>query len=186
MKRKRRRAAAVATWPERLLAIGVLSTIALAFLLAIAAVTPARGEVRLPDGVPNVLDPAARGDWQVYEGGNLDGNPDFPLVMFVSTTGQQPAAVLMALDASGAAVGPSVASDAVIVVALFADPTTITRVYVDAGFARTGRPSGQYTRAGVTDLASLSGLLRTVTQRPSAADRPPADRQAQVEAPDRQ
>jgi hypothetical protein len=151
-----------ATWPERALAIALLSAVALAFMLAIAAVAPAAAPARLPEGVPDVESLGAPGEWRVYQGQNLQGNPDFPLLMFVNNAGRQPAAVLMVLDAQNGTQQWSMTSDPIIMVALFADPETVTRVYCDAGFLQAGRASGEYAPVSVGDLQGLATFLSSL------------------------
>jgi hypothetical protein len=173
-----KRRAVVATWPERMLAMAVLATIALALALAIAAAASAQTR-SLPNGVPDLLNPDAQREWQAYQAGNLEGNADFPLVMFVNTAGNQPAAVMMALDAQNGTDRWSLASDPIVVIALFSDPNTITRLYADSGFAQSGKASGSYTEVANPNIDTLTGLLQTVARAQHPADQQPGTEQAQ-------
>src|SRR3974390_2636142 len=67
-------------------------------LFAIAPVW-AQGKPALPGGVPHLLDPKVRAQYEPTFMGNLLANPDFPLVLLVNTSGTHPGAVLVALDA---------------------------------------------------------------------------------------
>ncbi len=129
----------------------------LSVVLALSAAVQAEG--RLPDGVPDLLNPRVLASWQPYLLGNLEGNPDFPLVLYVNESGSAPAAVVMAIDARNGASTWSLASDPVIVIAVFADPQTVTRLYYDQGFAKDGRASGQYGKIAQPDSATLPALL---------------------------
>ncbi len=153
----------VATWPERMLAMGVLGTVALVLALAVAAAASAQTK-SLPEGVPDLLNPDAQHEWQAYQAGNLEGNADFPLVMFVNTAGNQPAAVKMAVDAENGTDQWSLAKDPIVVIALFSDPKTITRLYADSGFTQNGKPSGNYTEVPNPSVETLTGLLQSMAQ----------------------
>ncbi len=174
MKMAFRRRAIMATWPKRMLAIARCSMIALALTVAGAASAQARS---LPDGVPDLFNPDAKGEWQAYQAGNLDGNADFPVVIVVNTAGKQPAAVLMAVDAQNGSDHWSLASDPIVVIALFSDPHTITRVYADSGFSQSGTPSGSYTDVANPSPDTLAGLLQSLPQ--ASRGQQPGDEQAQ-------
>jgi hypothetical protein len=132
----------------------------LSLVLALPAVVQAAG--RLPDGVPDLSDPRILASWQPYLLGNLKGDPDLPLVVFLNASGSAPAAVLLAIDARNGLNSWSLASDPVIVIAVFADPQTLTRLYYDVGFAEDGQPSGHYAKLAHPDSMALSKLLRRV------------------------
>ncbi len=193
MKLAFRRRAVVATWPERMLAMGVLGMVALVLALAVAAAASAQTK-NLPEGVPDLLNPDAQHEWQAYQAGNLEGNADFPLVMFVNTAGNQPAAVMMAVDAENGTDQWSLTKDPIVVIALFSDPKTINRIYADSGFTENGKPSGNYTEVANPSIETLTGLLQSVAQahRPeqqpdngqAQTDQTPGDQQAQPPATD--
>jgi hypothetical protein len=65
----------------------------------------------LPRDVPNVLDPKVQADYQPYQVGNLEGNPDFPLILFMSRGREKPAAVVVAIDARNGRETWSITSD---------------------------------------------------------------------------
>lgn len=109
--------------------------------LALPAVVQAEGW--LPDGVPELLNPRIRASWHAYVLGNLEGDPDFPIIVYLNVPDGAPAAVMMAIDARNGTSTWSLASDPVILIAVFAGPQTLTRLYYDQGFADDGRPSGQ-------------------------------------------
>jgi hypothetical protein len=178
MRSAQKRRLAAATWPERAVAIAVFGSIALTILF-IAGLASAQAQSRFPDGVPDVLSPRSPAEWRAVQVGNVDGNPDFPVIVFVNTTGAQPAAVMMALDAQNGTDRWSLASDPVVLIALFADPNTITRLYFDTAFGQTGRPSGQYAEVDQPNLEGLTTLLYSMTQAHDSADQP-SETQAQV------
>jgi hypothetical protein len=136
-------------------------------MLALVTAAFARFPAPLPDGVPDLFDDTE--EWQPYQVGNVAGDSDFPLLMFLHDKGAdkgaaQPAAVLLAVDAQNGSDHWSLASDPVIVIALLADPETITRIYYDAGFAQQGQPSGEYKTADAADRETLRALLMSLTK----------------------
>jgi hypothetical protein len=137
-------------------------SLALSFVLALPTLGLAASH--LPDGVPDLLDPRIVAGWQPYVLGNLRGDPDFPLVVYVNKSGNGPAAVMMAIDARNGTSGWSLASDPIIAIAVFADAQTLTRLYYDQGFAEDGRPSGQYGKITGPDPAALAALSRWAAQ----------------------
>jgi hypothetical protein len=143
----------VAPWPVAL---------ALTVLLAMGFPLVALAQGALPDGVPNVLDPDIRQSYQPYQVGNLEGNPDFPVVSFMARAGQSPAAVLVAVDARNGRESWSLASDPIILIAVFSDARAVSSVYLDSGFARQGAPTGVYTKLTEGNADTLPRLLRTI------------------------
>jgi hypothetical protein len=135
---------------------------ALALVLLVAVSAPAIAQGPLPDGIPNVFDPKIRDDYQPYQVGNLEGNPDFPVVLFMAREGKAPAAVVVALDARNGKGTWSLTSDPVILIAVFSDPKTVTGVYLDSGFAQRGAASGSYTKVKDLDGDSLPKALKSV------------------------
>jgi hypothetical protein len=116
----------------------------------------------LPDGVPNVLDPKIRDHYQPYQVGNLENNPDFPVVVFMARGSQAPAAVMVALDARNGKESWSLATDPIILIAVFADRKTVSGVYLDRGFTQQGAASGTYTHMEDLNGDSLPRVLRSV------------------------
>ena len=47
-------------------------------------------------------------------------------------------------------------------IAVFADPQTLTRLYYDEGFAEDGQPSGHFEKIDHPDSTALSAFLRRV------------------------
>jgi hypothetical protein len=143
-----------------LLELGLTVSLVLSLALALPVVVRADGQGRLPEGVPDLLNPQVRANWELHPLGNLEGNPDFPLVLYLNKSGSAPAAVLVAIDARNGKSTWSLGSDRAILIAVFAGPQTLTRLYYDQGFADDGRPSGQYAKITRPDSAALSALLR--------------------------
>ncbi len=113
-----------------------------------------------------------RGDAQVSRRfgltrlGGLQGNPDFPLLLLVHRATTPPGAVLVALDARNGTDIWSLGTDPVVVIALFADPMTLTALYVDRGFVAQGLPSGRFQRLA-NPRAMLPDLLHVVSALPT-------------------
>ncbi len=156
MTRHHRRESVVG-WQAWLAALAGAGSLVALLTLGVATVAFAGVLAPLPDGVPNLF--AQPGEWQTYQVGNAAGDPDFPLLMFVHQKDGQPAAVLMAVDAQNGKDRWSLASDPVIVIAILADPDTITQIYYDAGFVQKGKASGTYATADHADHDTLRELL---------------------------
>ena len=143
-------------------ALGVLP----ACLLLVTGPVGAEGEPALPGGVPNLFDPTVRAQYAPTLMGNLLANPDVPLVLLVHTTGTHPGAVLVALDARNGTDSWSLSTDPIVLIALFADPATITHLYIDSGVLAQGTPSGRFQN--VPDPREmLPDLLRAFSELPA-------------------
>jgi hypothetical protein len=117
----------------------------------------------LPADVPNIYDPAVRARFAPVMVTNLQGNPDFPMVLLVNTTGEQPEALLVGLDARNGTDTWSLTGDPIILIVAFAQET-IQRLYVDTGFAGQGAASGNYAAVDDVNSLALPDLLRHVTE----------------------
>lgn len=117
-------------------------------------------------GVPNLFDPEVRAQYQPTVVGNLLSNPDFPMVMLVNTTGTHPGAVLVALDARNGSDTWSLSTDPIILIALFADPLTITDLYLDSGLLTQGTPSGRF-QSVPNPREMLPDLLHALSEIPA-------------------
>ena len=128
----------------------------------VAAVPAGAGPPALPAGVPNLLDPAVRAHFQRVPVANLQGNPDFPVVLLVNTTREESRVLLLGLDARNGTDTFSLTTDPIILVMVFADPATVQDVYVDIGFADRGQASGTYAAVDEANLSVLPELLKAV------------------------
>jgi hypothetical protein len=95
----------------------------LGFVL-VAAMPAWAAQPTLPAGVPNIYDPEVQAHFQPVEVGNLRENPDFPVVLLVNTTGEQPQALLLGLDARNGTDTWSLTTDPIIPIVVFSDETT--------------------------------------------------------------
>ena len=141
----------------------------LAFVL-LTAVPALADQPTLPAGVPNLLDPGVRAHFQAEGVADLDGNPDFPLLLLRNTDGGQPQALLVGLDARNGKETWSLADDPIILIMLFSPQSTHPGVYVDAGFVDLGRASGKYAAVGEETLPALPDLLEAVTAPEPGSD----------------
>jgi hypothetical protein len=116
----------------------------------------------LPAGVPNIYDPEVQAYFQPVEVGNLRENPDFPVVLLVNTTGEQPQALLLGLDARNGTDTWSLTTDPIILIMVFSDETSIQGSYVDTGFVEAGKASGDYAAVDAESLPALPDLLEEV------------------------
>jgi hypothetical protein len=134
----------------------------LAGFILLAAVPAWAGAPALPAGVPNLLDPTVRAHFQRVTVANLQDNPDFPVVLLVNTTGEEPRVLLLGLDARNGKDTFSLSTDPIILIMVLAGPATIQNVYVDIGFADSGMASGSYAAVDPENAAALPELLRAV------------------------
>jgi hypothetical protein len=124
----------------------------------------------LPAGVPNIYDPEVQAHFQPVEVGNLRENPDFPVVLLVNTTGEQPQALLLGLDARNGTDTWSLTTDPIILIMVFSDETTIQGSYVDTGFVDAGKASGDYAAVDAESLPALPDLLKEVAAPVAGTD----------------
>lgn len=122
------------------------------------------GPPGLPAGVPDIYDPGVRAHFHRVGVANLRGNADFPVVLLLNTTGEQPQALLFGLDARNGKDTWSLTTDPIILIAVFSDDTTIQGLYVDAGFADLGKASGNYEAVDEGNSATLPELLKAITE----------------------
>jgi len=142
----------IGRWP---LAVGVL-------LLAASATWA--GPPVLPAGVPNIFDPAVQLHFVPVETWGLRGNPEFPMVLFVNTAGEQPRALLLGVDARNGTDTWSLTADPIILIGVFVEnEMTLQRLYVDTGFLGGGTASGHYSALEQQNSAALLDLLKAVT-----------------------
>jgi hypothetical protein len=128
-----------------------------------AAIPAWAAQPALPAGVPNVYDPEVQAHFRPVAVVNLEHNPDFPAVLFVTTTGDKPPALLLGLDARNGKNTWSLTADPIILIVVFSDETTIQALYVDTGFADLGKASGDYAAVDGRNAAALPDLLWAVT-----------------------
>ncbi|HSB70509.1 MAG TPA: hypothetical protein VLT62_14385 [Candidatus Methylomirabilis sp.] len=121
------------------------------------------GQAGLPANVPNILDPDVRVNFQPVGVATLRGNPDFPVVLLVNTSGEEPQALLLGLDARNGKDTWSLTGDPIVLIVVFADQTTIEGLYVDTGFADQGKASGSYAVVDELNSPVLPDLLKAVT-----------------------
>ena len=132
-------------------------------LVLVAAVPAWAGAPALPAGVPNLLDPAVRAHFQGVPVATLQGNPDFPVVALVNTTGEEPRILLLlALDARNGADTFSLATDPIILILVVGRASTIQDAYVDIGFVDRGVASGTYAAVDPENASALLELLEAV------------------------
>ncbi len=152
----RRRIPSDSVWTTRIVAL-------LLPLLIVGAVPAWADRASLPPGVPNIFDPQVRAHFQPVGVANLRGNPDFPVLILKNTTGNRPQTMMVGMDARNAKATWSLASDPIILIVLFAEPAKIEGLYVDAGFADQGKPSGHLEMLEDPNSTSLTNLLRSVS-----------------------
>ncbi len=133
------------------------------FVLLAASPTWA-GPAALPAGVPNIYDPEVQAHFQPVALANLRDNPDFPAVLLVNTTGEQPQGLLLGFDARNGKDTWSLTTDPIILIAVFSNEMTIQGLYVDTGFVDLGRASGSYAEVDEANAPALPDLLNAVTE----------------------
>lgn len=131
-------------------------------VVLLAAIPAWAGQPDLPAGVPNIYDPEMRAHFGPVGVLNLRGNPDFPALLLVNTTREQPQALLLGLDARNGRDTWSLTTDPIILIVVFAADTTIQSVYVDTGFADRGQASGHYAAVEEGNSPALPDLFKKV------------------------
>jgi hypothetical protein len=119
-----------------------------------------------PENVPDLTDPSVQEKYLPIQVGTMGGNKDLPLVMLLSQESNQTEAILIGLDARNGKSTWSLVSDPIILVALFADPATITELDVDLDFLTEGTPSGSLQRVPDPRPDKLPDLLRAIAAVP--------------------
>jgi len=138
----------------------------LLLLLGLASTTAWAGQAALPEGVPNIFDADVRAQFEPVAVLNLRGNADFPMLLLVNKAGEQPQAMAVGLDARNGKDTWSLASDPIILIVLFSDPSTISAVHVDAGFSEQGKPSGTYMAVDNPGSLTLPDVFKTLVAAP--------------------
>ncbi len=134
----------------------------LGFVL-LAAMPAWAGQPALPAGVPDIYDPEVRAHFPPVGVATLRGNPDFPVILLLNTSGEHPQALLFGLDARNGKDTWSLTTDPIILIVVFSDETTIQAVYVDIGFADLGKASRNYAAVDAVNAAALPDLLELFT-----------------------
>lgn len=147
--------------------VGRAPLVVLAFILLTTGSVWADGKPTLPKSVPDLSNPEVRAQYQPIQVGNAQENPDLPLLMLVNINGENPKALLVGLDARNGKTTWSLSTDPIVLIVLFADPSTITELYLDAGFTRQGAPSGSYQSVPDPRIEMLPDLLRAFSDVPS-------------------
>ena len=136
-------------------------------LVLLSAAPAGAAQSALPAGVPDIFDPEVRTKFQPTGVISLYGNPDFPVLLLLNTVEEQPQAMMLGLDARNGKDSWSLVSDPIVLIILFADPVTILGAYVDAGFSREGRASGDFITLENPNSLTLPDLLKAVTAVPT-------------------
>jgi hypothetical protein len=135
----------------------------LGFVFVVAAIPAWANQPTLPAGVPNILDPEVLAHFQAEGVTDLDGNPDFPVLLLTNTDGEKPQTLLLGLDARNGKETWSLTADPIILIVVFSGETKVQGLYVDRGFADQGEASGTYAALDQGDLGALPDLLKAVT-----------------------
>lgn len=129
-------------------------------LLFLAALPAWAEQTPLPSDVPNIFDSEVRAHFEAAGMVNLGGNPDFPALLLEDASNERPTALLLGLDARNEKDTWSLTEDPIILIVVLSEPTKIKTLYMDAGFVKDGKPSGEFTEVRETDSANLSDLFK--------------------------
>jgi hypothetical protein len=102
-------------------------------IVLLAASPATAASPTLPAGIPNIYDPAVQAHYQPVAVGALRGNPDFPVVLFVNTTGDEPRFLFLGFDARNGKDTWSLTTDPIILIVVVADGPKAQGVDVDIG-----------------------------------------------------
>jgi hypothetical protein len=156
--------AACAGIGPRVLAAALVLAIGLPWALPAGA-----GQSPLPPGVPNIFDRSIRSQFEPVAVVNLRGNPDLPVIVVRNKQEDgQPQVLLLALDARNGRHTWSLATDPIILIVVYASPSSILSIHTDTGFLERGQASGTYVSTERPDSPVLPGVLRAVA---AVADR---------------
>ena len=147
-----------------------LGLVALLVGIGLAWSPPAwAGQSPLPASVPDIFDRSIRSQFEPVAVVNLRGNPDLPVVVVRNKQEDgQPQVLLLALDARNGRHTWSLATDPIILIVVFANPSTILSIHTDSGFLERGQASGTYVTKDHPDSLILPDVLRAVA---AVADR---------------
>jgi hypothetical protein len=121
------------------------------------------GQSPLPPGVPDIFNRSIRSQFEPVAVVNLRGNPDLPVVVVRHKQEDgQPQVLLLALDARNGRHSWSLATDPIILIVVFASPSTILSIHTDSGFLERGQASGTYVTKDHPDSLILPDVLRAV------------------------
>jgi hypothetical protein len=151
--------------PARPLQLCLAFSMLLAVLAGVSTAAWA-GQAALPEGVPNIFDADVRAQFEPAGVINLRGNPDFPMLVLARKAGEQPQGMVLGLDARNGKDTWSLASDPIILIILFSDPSTISAVHLDAGFSEQGKPSGTYTAVENPGSLTLPDVFKAIAAAP--------------------
>jgi hypothetical protein len=147
------------------------------------AVAAAAHSASLPADVPDLLAPGARTEWRPVHVGDVEGDANFPLLLFMHDTAREPAAVLMVLNAQTGRGTWSLESDPAVLIAVFPNAQTVSRLYYDPGFAREGRASGQYAEVANPDPDQIPDLIISIAHPQHSSPSALQSRQADADRP---
>lgn len=126
----------------------------------VSAETRSPAESLDPPGVPKLTDPDTRTHFVTLAVSQLDGDPDFPMLILAKVNKGLPQFVLVVLDARNGKETWSLPEDPPVFFMLFSDPRTVERAYLDEGFVTDGEPSGSFHTAGPDGADELMAKLR--------------------------
>ena len=138
-----------------LLAAGVLLT----------AATPVSVGPLYPPGVPNLTDQDVQNSMLVLAISQLDGDPNFPVLVLAGTSEELPRYLLVVVDARNGKETWSLLEDRPVFFMVFSEPNVLRAAYLDEGFATNGKPSGKFSGVGPEAVNGLVVKLRDGYQR---------------------
>lgn len=147
----------------------VLALFAAAALLAVTV--PVSAEREYPPGVPNLTDPDIQTEFVTLAVWQLNGDPDFPVLVLAGTNEGLPQLLLVIVDARNGKETWSLREDSPVFFMLFSDPTTVLQAYLDEGFTANGKPSGSFDVAGPEAAEELMAELRESHRRSRKPER---------------
>ncbi len=140
--------------------------LALSLFATACASMPAALAVKsgFPAGVPDLLDPSVQSHFVSLKIGNIADNPDFPEVLLLNESGEQPRALLVGLDARNGTDRWSMEKDPVILIMVLADKMAVERSYIDTGFVDHGKPSGAFAAIDRDSLPALADIFMGIVE----------------------
>ena len=149
---------------------GRILAASIAVMLTAAWAGMARPTVSVHGGSPSI-----QGTFTPLQKGNLNEDPDFPVLVLRNTAQGFPRLLLLVVDARNEQRDAwSLDRDPVVFCLMTGENPAEQRALLDKGFAETGRPSGQFMTSGPEGVDDLLALLVESHERLAQREGPSA------------
>ncbi len=120
--------------------------------------------------------PSIQGTFTPLQKGQLNEDPNFPVLLFRNTAGGFPRLLLLVVDARNERPGAlSLDRDPVVFCLMSGENPAEEQALLDKGFVETGSPSGQFMTSGPEGVDDLLTLLVETHERLAERQGPPVE-----------